>query len=200
MNWIGLLIALFVLGMAVGMAAFVNWGAKNYADWTDRKRCLVCGGFVVAGFVSAVLIFFSDSELRRTTLFEIDESWDHDGPFTIQFEVENPNVEHRIHVDPKLKILRSAKRPITLRVEAIEVGSGQQLLGEDYLFEVRERSGGARPTDRGPSYWKPVTIPFRPPRHGLIELRVSAVDGKPGRLHLLVRDPEKTDGKRASGY
>ena len=195
MNSTSLLFGLGVFALFSATAVLIGWGATKFSDWTERKRNVVCGFLGVLGLAFGIYVYISDSNLRGTTLFEVDHAWEAGEALTFRFDVEHPGVEHQLLVHPHPGSFNESAAPIALRLECMD-SDGRKILAEDLQFEVREEGGRTARQN----VWQSHTLRFTPDEVVTISIAVSSLDGWPPQLHLRVEDPEKRDGRRAPGY
>ena len=198
MNPYSLLWFAFIITLFAGLAWFVDWGAKRQGQWSLVKRRRVFRLFLLGGVGFGLFAFFTDSEQRAITLFEVEEEWGERAELVWAFDVEHPQVEHTLRVVPRPDSGLEASRPIRLEVELTD-GGGAALVGGRVEFQIERDIGagrGALPRD----VWRPFAAVFTPSRAGLHRLRIVSAEGKPPRVFVRIEDPLKSDGRRAPGY
>jgi hypothetical protein len=141
-----------------------------------------------------------DSGIARTTLFEVDAQ----GSLGVQIGapapvreyevvVEHPGVEHELLVSPTFgDTWDDPEGAVELHVQLVDP-VGRTLVDQPLLLEpeCRRTSGCA---------WQAWTAPFTPTSAAAQRLEVTVLTVDVPAVHLLVTDPEKTDGERAPGY
>lgn len=186
--------ALLFGGLVAGTAWCIDRGAARNNHWSPAKRRVSRWFFYSLAIVTGVFVYFSDAELRGTTLFEASGAWEQTGGRVWTIEVEHPGIVHRLLVFPDIPGPENAKEPITLRVRFGPEG-GEPLLDTLSPFEVGGRSG-----KKPGRTWQSASWSLTPRSAGKHQLLVSAVEKAPPRLHIRLTDPEKRDGRRAPGY
>lgn len=197
MNASSLGLSLTVFLIFAGMTALVWWGAGKHAHWSNRKRKIVCGLFLVGAVIFSLFAYLTDSHQRAVTLFEKRFDWEGGKPMAWEFSVEHPGTVHHLSLTPLLRPLKKANSPVTLRV-SIEPREGGSLLEESIVFNLtKEITGKNAPTRQT---WESHDRDFQPTSAGIHILRIEAEGVHPSILFIRIEDPLKTDGQRAPGY
>ena len=198
MNPYSLLWFSFIVALAAGLAWFVDWGAKRQGKWSAVKRKRVFRLFLLGGIGFGLFAFFTDSDQRAITLFEVEENWGERAELVWEFTVEHPQAKHTLRVVPRPDPGSEASRPIALEIELAD-GGGAALVGGRMEFPIERDIGSGRGTVPR-DVWRPFAVEFTPSRAGLHRLRIASDDGKPPVIFVRIEDPLKTDGRRAHGY
>jgi hypothetical protein len=194
------LLLLVGVGCGVGFAALEVY---RQVCGVGRLRNVAWGtpvGILVVGALFGLGAYWLDSGIARTTLFEVDAA----GSLGVQVGapapvlaydvlVEHPGVEHELFVSPTLGDTGAdPEGAVELRVQLYDP-VGRVLVDQPLLLEpeCRESSGCG---------WESWTAPFTPTSAAAHRLEVTVLTVDVPAVHLLVTDPEKTDGERAPGY
>lgn len=195
-------VLLLLVGLAcgVGFAALAVYGQlRGGTRWRDVGWGLPAG-IVVVGALFGAGAYWLDSATARTTLFEVDA----EGSLGVavgapapvrEFDVlvEHAGVEHELFVSPTLgDTWDEPENPVELHVLLADP-AGRVLVDQPLLLEpeCRQSSGCG---------WDDWTTAFTPAAPGAHLLAVTVVSVDVPAVHVLVTDPEKTDGARAPGY
>jgi hypothetical protein len=157
-------------------------------------------GLLAVGLLFGVGAYWLDSGIARSTLFEVDAA----GSLGVavgasapvrEYDVlvEHPGVEHELFVSPTLgDTWGDPEGVVELHVQLVDP-AGRVLVEQPLLLEpeCRETSGCG---------WQSWTAPFTPTTAAAHRLAVTVLTVDVPAVHLLVTDPEKTDGERAPGY
>jgi hypothetical protein len=194
------LLLVVVIGCGAGFAALAVYaqargtGGLRDVTWSvPLAILLVCALFGVGAY-------WLDSGIARATLFEVDA----EGSLGVragaaapvrEYEVlvEHPGVEHELFVSPTLGGSGGeADGAVELHVQLVDP-AGRVLVDQPLLLapECRRTSGCG---------WQDWSAPFTPTTAAAHRLAVTVVTVDVPAVHLLVTDPEKTDGERAPGY
>lgn len=187
-----LLLALFVLGLGLGLA-LVIYKTGHTAGWEDDKTRRVALFFALGGVAASIFAFTTDRHLRQTTLFEVVIERPAEGEAQSRtFHVRSAQVEHTFLYAPVQSRMGTRLSPVTLAVSLRDT-EGETLLEETFEFEpirVRDRA----------DQWRGQHLRFTPTETGPYHLTVTRVAGHECDVHLRIADPTLTDGERAPGY
>jgi hypothetical protein len=180
------------VGCGVAFAALAVW--VQTLDGTKLRRVSWGAplGLLAVGLLIGGGAYFIDDGQADTTLFEV-EAETAAGPREFEVAVEHPGVEHRLWLHPSADAapIRGGA-PAELRVR-LDDPSGRPLLEQALVLDVECR-------DVLDCEWADWSAPFTPTTGGAMRLSVTADGADVALVHLLVEDPEKTDGERAPGY
>jgi hypothetical protein len=194
------LLLVVLIGCGAGFAALAVYaqarGTRGLRDvtWSVPVAILVVCGLFGAG------AYWLDSGVGRTTLFEVDAEGSLGVPAGAaapvrEYEVlvEHPGVEHELFVSPTLGGSGGeADGAVELHVQLVDP-AGRVLVDQPLLLEPEcRRTSGCG--------WQDWTAPFTPTTAAAHRLAVTVVTVDVPAVHVLVTDPEKTDGERAPGY
>ncbi len=190
-------LAAIVLMAFVVPAAGAWLVARRTPRWRERRSTYMKGSFLFScGLLLAVFAFWSDSDLRGTTLYEVvlDGSPTQADAATIQrvdFQIEHPGVEHDLLIGPMY-------RPLTMQWPDFDVQIGvtlgrtgdPPLIDDTFDFKPRYRE----------NQWQPAYLHFTPQTKGRHTLTLTLFTPGIPAVHVRVGDPLKEDGERAAGY
>jgi hypothetical protein len=195
-----------VLLLVVAIGCGAGFGALDVFRqiWVGRRlgdvAWAVPAGFLVLGVVFGGGAYWLDSGMARTTLFEVDAAGSMGVPpgapapvREYDVLVEHPGVEHELFVSPTLgDTWDEPDHPVELHVQLVDPG-GRVLVDQPLVLdpECRESSGCG---------WQSWTVAFTPTAAAAHRVAVTVLTVDVPEVHLLVTDPEKTDGERAPGY
>ena len=194
------LLFLVGLGCGTGFAALAVYAQlRGGGRWGDVGWGLPAG-IVVFGALFGGLAYGIDHGIAKTTLFEVDAEGSLGvavgAPAPVRefdLRVEHPGVEHELFVSPSPGDTREdPDGPVELHVWLADP-AGRVLVDESLLLhpECRRSSGCG---------WQDFTAPFTPTSAAAHRLAVTVITTDVPAVHVLVTDPEKTDGVRAPGY
>jgi hypothetical protein len=187
-------------GCGAGFAALAVYGQVRGGARLREVAWGIPVGILVAGALLGVGAYRLDSGIARTTLFEIDAEGSLGVPVGApapvrgyDVPVEHPGVQHELLVSPTLAGSGgTADNAVELRVQLVDP-DGRVLVDQPLLLEPEcRRTSGCG--------WQDWTAPFTPTAAAAHRLEVTVLTVDVPAVHLLVTDPEKTDGKRAPGY
>jgi hypothetical protein len=194
------LLLVVLVGCGVGFAALAVYAqARGPGGLRDVSWGVPIGILVVCGLFG-VGAYRLDSGIARTTLFEVDAQGSLGVPVGASAPVreydvlvEHPGVEHELFVSPTLGDSGGeADGAVELHVQLVDP-AGRVLVDQPLLLEPEcRRTSGCG--------WQDWTAPFTPTTAAAHRLAVTVVTVDVPAVHLLVTDPEKTDGERAPGY
>jgi hypothetical protein len=184
------LLLLVMVGCGVGFAALAVYGqVRGKGGLRDVTWSLPIGILVVCGLFG-IGAWWLDSGIARTTLFEVD------APVPVgayDLLVEHPGVEHELFVSPTpADVVFESENSVELRVQLVDP-AGRVLVDRPLRLEPECR-------EEFECGWESWTGRFTPTSAAAHRLAVTVVTSGVPVVHLLVTDPEKTDGERAPGY
>ena len=164
-----------------------------------KKAARVAGIFVVAGVAIAIYGFYTDYELRTTTLIEAmleGTAGFNDGDPAptrrLPFVVEHAGVTHDLMIAPMRSSAFQSLGPVSMEIVVADA-QGDLLIDSQRTFEVR--------TDRRSlSSWDAFYTQFTPEAIGSHELSLTLLSTDIERVHVRIGDPMKHDGSRIPGY
>lgn len=167
---------------------------------TEHRHHRAAVFFLIGGAVLGYLVFWIDSGVRVTTLYEVMLEGSGNTPGdpaplrTVTFTVEHPNVEHELLVAPTARAFKTPTAPVNVMF-ALNDPNGETVLSErTQRFDVRPASRNSR------ADWDSHTYPFTPKTTGTYTLQITPLTVGIPRIHVHIKDPLKTDGKRIPGY
>ncbi|WP_433290198.1 hypothetical protein ACQPZQ_42940 [Pseudonocardia sp. CA-142604] len=187
------------VGCGAGFAALAVYGQVSGGTRLRNVGWAVPAGILVVGSLLGVGAYWLDSSIARTTLFEVDA----DGSTGVavgapapvrefDIHVEHPGVEHTLFVNPiNDDSGTDPSASVELHVRLTDPAGGV-LADQPLLLELECRPAGCG--------WQDWTTPFTPTTAAPHRLSVTVRTVDVPAVHLLVTDPEKTDGERAPGY
>jgi hypothetical protein len=195
-----MLLLLVGVGCGAGFAALAVYSQVRDGIRLRNVGWATPAWILVVGVLLGTGAYFLDSGIAQTTLFEVDA----DGSTGVavgapapvrEFDiaVEHPGIEHKLFVSPTTgdsgtDPSSSAELHVRLTDPA-----GQVLVDQPLLLEPEC-------TDTAGCGWQDWTTPFTPATAAPHRLSVTVLTVDVPAVHLLVTDPEKTDGERAPGY
>jgi hypothetical protein len=194
------LLLLVGVGCGVGFAALAVYGQVRGGGRLRDVAWGVPAGILVFGALFGVGAYWLDSGIARTTLFEVDAEGSLGvvvgAPAPVReydVVVEHPGVEHELFVSPTLgDTWGDAEGAVELHVQLVDP-AGRVLVDQPLLLEPEcSRTSGCG--------WQDWTAPFTPTAAAAHRLVVTVLTVDVPAVHLLVTDPDKTDGERAPGY
>ena len=197
MNTTSLILGLIVFGIVIIMTAAINYGAKNYSDWSDRRRRWTCSLLLLGGTLFSVYAYVMDYQLRVTTLHELVFKPTGSGVFETVFDVRAPGVEHSLLVHPIASGMSPADKPFRVHIE-LQSATDEALIDEEHSFELEKEY--YRNSRRWFYIWDSTTIEFTPTQAGSHRLSISLLQHRLPEMHVRIADPTLTDGQRAPGY
>lgn len=195
-----MILLLVGLGCGAGFAVLAVYGQVRGGTRLGDVGCGVPAGILVAGALLGAGAYWLDSSIASTTLFEVDA----DGSMGIavgapapvrEYDVlvEHPGVEHELFVSPTTG--DSGTDPdfaVELHVLLTDP-AGEVMVDQPLLLQPEcTRSAGCG--------WEDWTARFTPAAAAPHRLSVTVLTVDVPAVHVLVTDPEKTDGERAPGY
>jgi len=195
-------VLLFVVCLACGFgfAALAVYGQfRDGARWRT-VRWGVPAAIVAFCALFGVGAYALDGSTARTTLFEIDAEGSLGVPVgapapvrSFDLHVEHPGVEHTLFVSPTLGDTPGDPEGIVELHVWLSAPGGRVLVDQTLQLapECRQTSGCG---------WEDWTTPFTPASAEPHLLTVTVISTEVPAVHVLVTDPEKTDGERAPGY
>lgn len=193
------LLLLVLVGCGAGFAALAVYAQVRGTGRVGDVAWGVPVGILVVCTLFGLGAYWLDSGIARTTLFEVDA----EGSLGVRagapapvlaydVPVEHPGVEHELFVSPTLgDTWGDPERAVELHVR-LHDPAGRTLVDQPLVLEPecgRSRCG-----------WESWTAPFTPTSAAAHRLEVTVLTVDVPVVHLLVTDPEKTDGERAPGY
>jgi hypothetical protein len=184
----------------VGFAVLAVYGQIRDGVPLGAVRWGVPAAIVVFGLLFGVGAYALDHGIARTTLFEIDAEGSLGVPVgasapvrEFELPIEHPGVEHTLFVSPTLGDTGGDPDGIVELHVSLAAPDGRVLVDEAVQLapECRETSGCG---------WEDWTTGFTPATAQVHVLAVTVVSVDVPAVHVLVTDPEKTDGERAPGY
>lgn len=187
-----------VVLMAFVVPAVGAWlVGRRTPRWRRRRSTYVKASLLVfCGILLAVFAFWSDIDLRETTLYEVvlegsPEQADVATIRRVDFQIEHPGVEHDLLIGPMY-------RPPSLQWPDFNVQIGltlgrhgePPLIDETFDFKPRHQE----------NKWRPEYLHFIPRAEGRYTLSLTLLTPGIPAVHVRVGDPLKRDGKRAPGY
>jgi hypothetical protein len=194
------LLFLVCAACGVGFAALAVYGQVRDGERLRSVRWGVPAAIVVFCLLFGVGAYAIDNSTARTTLFEIDAEGSLGVPVGAQapvrqfdLRVEHPGVEHTLFVSPTLGDTGGDAEGVVELHVWLAAPDGRVLVDEALQLapECRETSGCG---------WEDWTTRFTPATAQVHLLAVTVVSVEVPAVHVLVTDPEKTDGERAPGY
>jgi hypothetical protein len=194
------LLLLVCLACGVGFAALAVYGQVRGGARLHTVSWGVPAGIVVFCALFGAGAYAIDHGVARTTLFEVDA----EGSLGVavgapapvrEFEVlvEHPGVEHELFVSPTLGDTGGDPEGVVELHVWLAAPDGRVLVDQSLQLspECRRTSGCG---------WEDWTAPFTPTTAAPHLLAVTVVSTDVPAVHVLVTDPEKSDGERAPGY
>jgi hypothetical protein len=194
------LLFLVCAACGVGFAALAVYGQVSGGERLRSVHWGVPAAIVVFCLLFGVGAYAIDNSTARTTLFEIDAEGSLGVPVGAQapvrqfdLRVEHPGVEHTLFVSPTLGDTGGDPEGVVELHVWLAAPDGRVLVDEALQLapECRRTSGCG---------WEDWTARFTPATAQVHLLAVTVVSVDVPAVHVLVTDPEKTDGERAPGY
>jgi hypothetical protein len=193
------LLLLVGVGCGAGFAALAVYGQVRGGRLRDVGWGLPAG-ILAGGALFGALMYGIDSGVARVTLFEVDAEGSLGVPIgapapvrEYDVPVEHPGVAHELFVSPTLgDTWGDPEGAVELHVRLADP-AGRVLVDQPLLLEPEcRRSSGCG--------WQDWTASFTPVTAAVHRLSVTVITSGVPAVHLLVTDPEETDGERAPGY
>lgn len=201
-HWLGII----TFGVSAFFAALAwmvsDWHPETAQNPAARLRTRWTAVFLLLfGAGLGYYAFSVDNQMRVTTLYESmieGGKWENPttpGPTrTISFTVEHPGVAHELFLAPTSELFEQPKGD----AEAVLSLRGPQ--GEAVIPEKTERFAVREATLKERADWYSRTLSFTPTVAGPHTLQIKLLTSGIPKIHVMVSDPLKKDGKRMPGY
>lgn len=198
--FLGLLTAVLIVLVAAGCYRF---GMKGMPRPASRVIAII---LAITALPGGFYVYSQRAEMARTTLFEaiIEGSaagtWDPAPVREITFIVEHPKTTHRSWLVP-METRKNEVFDAHVLIRIIDPADAV-LLEEETMFapvKVVDHVRRKRPNTYKWT-WEGKYFNFTPNLEGGHRVQITPLTAGIHRIHLLVRDPLKKDGKRLPGY
>lgn len=179
----------FLLFFCVMGAFLIGLGRKNNKS-AFRSWVIFYGPaliLILIGIGASPALYRSVAGENASTLFEREVSNTHEKAY---FAVEHPNTEHTLEMWPTSSANEYDEGDASIKIMDAR---GQTLFDQKVHFTT-ENDG----TSSHEYYnWKHEEEQFTPPNGGQASIEVVSMQGKVSDMHIWIRDPGKTNGKRS---
>lgn len=200
MTCVGIVVGIAVIVALIVWCDFHFGRRQGMEERRLRRRAVVV--IVIGVCLAAFITFFLRLAEREAQMTLFETACDGNpgvqvgGPVVmrrLEFQVEHPGVEHRLHVQPTGS--PDPRSGVEMRL-ALKDSGGAVLLERSHVFEVHRVGGrGNRRWE-----WQPLFAKFTPAQAGGHELELALLTVGIPKVHVRVADPLKADGRRMPGY
>lgn len=167
----------------------------------QRLLRLIVAVMVVLGFGVATAVFFHEQGLRHSTVYEallagtLQMAPGDDAPVRgFSVPIEHPGVAHRLFFSPVDRSLKGPRHAVRLTVSVFGP-DGRLLLTQEQTFEPEVSKWRS-----GKTAWPGCELVFTPAGSGDHRVEITPLSPAIDRIHVLLTDPEKRDGRRMKGF